>query len=295
MALDLAAIQLLCCARSMQVDFSEMLMIGRQTILCDRDAMLATLAAVGIATNDADGIRRRDFAEPVLRLLGAQQVSSLDASDYEAPTYVCDLNLPHPGYLSQKFSLVYDGGSLEHVFNIPQALRTCMDMVRLGGTFVQLTVANNYMGHGFWQLSPETVFRVFSRVNGYAIKGVFLHEVEPAGAWYQVSDPAAVHSRVELVNNRRTYICTIAERISDGPIFTTYPAQSDYAELWRRPGEIQQPRLQKKPSFVKRMVPELIRRPLRFARNAMKKAPSPFDRPYYRRISADNLISGRLS
>src|SRR5262249_39003522 len=53
--------------------------------------------------------------------------------------------------------------------------------------------------------------------NGFQIKAVLMHEhVTPSyGTWYKVEDPAAHGSRVELINDRRTYICTIAQRVED--------------------------------------------------------------------------------
>ena len=77
------------------------------------------------------------------------------------------------------------------------------------------------MGHGFWQWSPELIYRAFSPENGFNIRGVFLHEAIPGGSWYKVDDPAARGSRVELCNVKPTYICTIAERVSDIAIFFT--------------------------------------------------------------------------
>jgi hypothetical protein len=74
------------------------------------------------------------------------------------------------------FSVVYDGGTIEHVFNAVQAFKNGMEMVRVGGHFIQVNPANNFMGHGFWQFSPELIYRVFSAENGFNIRGVFLHE-----------------------------------------------------------------------------------------------------------------------
>jgi 2-polyprenyl-3-methyl-5-hydroxy-6-metoxy-1,4-benzoquinol methylase len=65
------------------------------------------------------------------------------------------MNLPISETLRQRYSVVYDGGKLEHVFNQPQALKNCMEMVRVGGYFLQTNTANKFMGHGFWQFSPE--------------------------------------------------------------------------------------------------------------------------------------------
>ena len=38
------------------------------------------------------------------------------------------------------------------------------------------------------------------------------------GTWYKVEDPAADHSRVERINDKQTYICTIAQRVEDRTI-----------------------------------------------------------------------------
>ena len=177
----------------------------------------------------------------MFELFGAKQVASLDASDYEHARYIHDLNTPLPDHLREKFSVVFDGGTLEHIFNIPQALKNCMEMVRIGGHFIQLTVANNYMGHGFWQFSPELIYRVFSSENGFKVIAVLLHEpiiIRSAGTsfgnWYMVIDPAECQSRVELTNDKPNSYCTIAQRISGSAIFANPPQQSDYVAVWNQ-------------------------------------------------------------
>lgn len=293
MGLDLASLQLLCCAKNMAVDFSQTLMIGRQTLFCEQREVRDLLSQAGINSADHVSFQIGDFGEPIFECFGAKQVSSLDASDYEHPTYVGDLNFPCPHHLLNQFSLVYDGGSLEHVFNIPQAFKTCMEMVRVGGHFVQVTAANNFMGHGFWQVSPETAYRMFTPENGYSINVVVLREVQKDG-WYLVSDPDKFGARVELLNDRRTYICTIAQRIADKHIFTSYPSQSDYARLWKTPKTEHQKWSQPVPSIFRQMIPKPLKKVIRFALNSVTKAPSPFNRPCYRYISSTDFIRARL-
>ncbi|MCA1572803.1 MAG: hypothetical protein LC798_21415 [Chloroflexi bacterium] len=43
--------------------------------------------------------------------------------------------------------MVLDGGTLEHVFDYPTALRGALDAVRLGGHFIAVTPANGWCGH----------------------------------------------------------------------------------------------------------------------------------------------------
>ena len=306
MGIDSPSVQLLCCAKNVGVDFSETMMVGRQVMCVPPDVTASILNAIGIPGEQTTTIPQWSFAEPLFALLGARQVLSIDASDYEQPTKIHDFNQPLPPSLINQFSVVYDGGTIEHVFNIPQAFKNCMEMVRVGGHFIQVNVANNYMGHGFWQFCPELIYRIFSRENGFQIKTVLLHEHEltPGGAritnfgrWYKVDDPAAHHCRVELTNQMPTYISVIAQRVADEGIFTRFPQQSDYVEAWKQTPQ----------SIHAQPVPSSIRRgflrPMRsFARrciDAVKsthdpRTRSPFDCRYYHPISDNDLIHGRI-
>ena len=73
-----------------------------------------------------------------------------------------------------------DSGSLEHVFNISQALRNCLEMVESGGHFISIGPANNAMGHGFYQFSPELYFRILSPHKSRGGRQPF-HRHRPAG------------------------------------------------------------------------------------------------------------------
>jgi hypothetical protein len=151
MGIDVPSLQLLCCAKSIGVDFSDTMTVGRQNVLLRPDTTASILAAIGIPREQASVVFEWDFAEPLFSLLGARRVSSVDASDFERATYIHDFNQPLPAFLTNRFSVVLHGGTIEHVFNIPQAFKNCMEMVRVGGHFIQVNEANNYMGHGFWQ------------------------------------------------------------------------------------------------------------------------------------------------
>jgi hypothetical protein len=295
--LDCASVKFLCAAKSMGVDFTNTMMVGRQTFYPNRTTLDLVSAALRIPFDSAALLNKSKFGEPFFTLLGAEQVSSLDVSAYEDATYIHDMNLPIPIGLSQGFSAVHDGGTIEHVFNFPQALKNCMEMVRVGGHFTQVNVANNFMGHGFWQFSPELIYRAFSPENGFRVEAVLLHEVVPQGAWYAVQSPDEVRHRVELCNNAPTYILTIAKRIALKEIFAKAPQQSDYAAVWsgdswgwqappQRPTEISR----MTPYWLRRFIPQRVVHLLRRA----GKRPSPFSATYYRQIKEDNLLRGQI-
>jgi SAM-dependent methyltransferase len=237
MGIDTSAAQLLFAAKSRGTDFTDSLTIGRQFFFPEPDAFAEMLRWQGIEQNAEEVLRESGgFAEAFLRLLGARTVASLDASPFEGASLVHDMNLPIDDSLRERFTLVYDGGSLEHIFNVPQALRNCMEMLREGGTFVQHSPANNFMGHGFYQFSPELVYQVFSKSNGFEVVALLLQENVRGGRWYTVANPAEVGKRVQMTNRLPTAMCTIARRVARVPVLQTPPQQTDYAAGWQKAG-----------------------------------------------------------
>jgi hypothetical protein len=59
----------------------------------------------------------------VFKSLGARSMASLEASAFEGAKFVHNLNQPVGNEFKQRFDLVYDGGTFEHVFNFPAASR----------------------------------------------------------------------------------------------------------------------------------------------------------------------------
>jgi hypothetical protein len=296
MGLDPSSVSFLCAAKSLGVDFTHTAMIGRQTFWPDAATLRRVFAVLDIQHDAREFLRQNKYSEPFFALLGARTIESLDASKYESATHIHDMNLPLPADLRERFTLVHDGGTLEHVFNITQALRNCMEMVKVGGHFTQVNVANNYMGHGFWQFSPEMIYRAFSLANGFQIEAVMLHEVVPRGAWYVVRDPEQVRRRVELCNRRPTYILTIARRVAAVDIFASPPQQSDYVAAWNRSTENRPPATQRT-AGVRRCIPRPVQRAVRSALKRLRildQHPA-FHQACYRRIDEDALLRGKLA
>src|SRR4051794_40251222 len=152
MGIDAHAVRFLLDARARGVSFDHTAMIGRQSLHVEPDVLRQTLQEGGITVSsdaaarlvsEADG-----FCEPLFRLMGATEVASIDLSPYQHATILHDMNNPLPERYAQQFSLVIDGGSLEHVFNFPQAIANCMRSLRVGGCYMAVTPTNNFMGHG---------------------------------------------------------------------------------------------------------------------------------------------------
>ncbi|HEY2329013.1 MAG TPA: hypothetical protein VGI63_04290 [Verrucomicrobiae bacterium] len=233
MGLDINAIQFLLSARKRGAEFGDVLMIGRQDLNVYPAKMRKILAAANVPDQFfAPDAPDTGFAEPVFKTLGARSIASLDASAFEGAEFVHDLNVPVGENLKQKFDLVYDGGTLEHVFNFPVALQNCMEMVRENGRFIAHTCANNWCGHGFYQFSPELFYNVFSDENGFEVERMILHVVGPYNRWYEVANPKAIRSRVELFNHLPLQLLVQARRKTIVPLFSKTPQQGDYTVRW---------------------------------------------------------------
>jgi hypothetical protein len=238
MGLDINATKCFLYAKYCHVDFSKTMMIGRQSI--HRKTRIfhkqSKLFGFEFSKDDIKQILLGSdgYSESFFTHLGAKEVFSIDYSDYEEATHIHDMNEPVSDNLKGRFTAVVDTGSLEHIYNFPMAIRNCMDMVKKGGFFIAITPINNWMGHGFYQFSPELFYRIFSEDNGFKIWDMIVHEDRHRSKWYQVMDPDEIKSRVVLISKKPVSLFVIAQKRSDKVKFNEYPLQSDYIKTWRK-------------------------------------------------------------
>ncbi len=179
------------------------------------------------------------YCECFLARCGARQITSFDHSDYEGATVIHDFNTPLPAEYEGRFSCVIDSGTLEHVFDFPTAIGNCMRMVEPDGHFLSVTPCNNFMGHGFYQFSPELFYGVLSEKNGFTVERMFIFESMPNARWYRVAAPGKIGGRVELTNSAMTYLLVQARRTGKTVPPDITPQQSDYIPMWN--GELSPP------------------------------------------------------
>ena len=205
------------------LDLGHMLTLGHQAVYMDDESYRALIVSLGISLQESI------FADDFFRGLNAKSVDVMDASNYEGANVLHNLNEPVGRELVEKYDCVFDGGALEHVFNLPQALKNCMEMVKVGGHFMIIAPTNAYCGHGFYQFSPELFYSALSVGNGYSVeKMLFVHHEQ----WYSVRKPAEIRQRVELLTAEPTLLFISARRIERKPVFAQWPQQSDYVATW---------------------------------------------------------------
>lgn len=287
MGLNIDGTRFLLHARARGVNFERTAMIGRQALHLQHPELRRCFEAFGrpidAATAESIFTRTQGFAEQLLTELGANEVHSFDYSPFEGATHVHSMNVPVPEQFKERYTVVLDGGSLEHVFNFPTAIKNCMEMLEVGGHYLAITPANNFVGHGFYQFSPELFFSVFTLENGFELTRMIAYEDVAGAPWYTVRSPREVADRVTLINSEPVYLLIIAKKIGKAEIFATQPLQSDYVAVWDKTAASgkQLPAAIKGESLlvsVIKLLPPSVRRMLRMLRRCFVPA---FDRRFY--------------
>lgn len=225
------------------------------------------------------------YVDGMMKELGASDVFSIDASSYEHASFIADMNEPIAEELYNRFSVVIDGGTLEHVFNFPQAVQNVARMVRVGGHILSVNGSNNFNGHAFYQFSPELFFRVFSEENGFKVESMILTECNEDGIWYEVTDPAVAGGRVQLINNARTYLMMRAKKIAEVPMFSRTPQQSDFHDnSWHNTSKVEARAYLRRP-LRQRIMDRYFPKPLRLLSRRLHQATrSHFQSPHLKEV-----------
>jgi hypothetical protein len=167
-------------------------------------------------------------AETFLNLCGFKVSRAIDASDFEGADIVHDLNLAIPEHLQDITSFFYDGGTLEHVFDVATSFKNAFDLLKVGGIALFAPPANNQCGHGFYQFSPELFFRVLS-ANGFDSIHVYLVTTNRPTKWLKCVDPSRAGRRYQFYSGEPLQLIAIARKAKRLQSLVI-PQQSDYAE-----------------------------------------------------------------
>jgi hypothetical protein len=275
MGFDLQMSRFVMDAKQSGADFTRLGTFGRQNLSINKAVYAREALRFGLDGAPATVERvysAYPYIDGMMAELGANETFSIDTSSYEHASFITDMNDPVPEELYNRFSVLIDGGTLEHIFNFPQAVANAARMVEVGGHFLSINGSNNFMGHGFYQFSPELFFRVFSPENGFEVESMILSEANDDAVWYEVTDPAKAKQRVQLINNARTYLMMRARKIADVPLFQNTPQQSDYHDsTWHDTAGAELMAYLKRP-LKQRIVERFFPSPLRLASRRFSQA-----------------------
>jgi len=130
---------------------------------------------------------------------------------------LCDLNHPIPEAAVAQYDYVLDVGTLEHCFNVGQALFNMASMAKVGG-YVLHENPFNWGNHGFYNLNP-TLFHDFYGDNGFTVMECVLMN-------FKTKDLYAPPAKGRFHMDAEANVITVARRDEIKPF--TMPMQGKY-------------------------------------------------------------------
>ncbi len=229
MGIDNAAARMILLLKSdPDVSFDRTLTFGRQKNYIGASLQSQIIRHLKVSKSNL----KETYADGFLSGIGAKELQFLDFSPYENANVIQDLNFPIPETLKEKYSVVMDIGTSEHVYNVSQSLQNLKDLCRINGHVLIVSPANSHLGHGFYQFSPELFYRTFDTENGFEIVSLFLIKKSLfRESWYRLSDPKNMSRRGSVYTRKSCYIAAIAKKITPAETGLA-PQQSDYESAW---------------------------------------------------------------
>jgi SAM-dependent methyltransferase len=232
--------------------YGSILQLGRQTILFSENQLRSWAKRAGVdlaQPTNAAAERASQLACQALtgfsggalddgrffRFLGFDHVVSCDASSYESASLLLDLNQPVPTELHGKFDVVFNGGTMEHVFDVPCVLRNIHSMLKVGGRAIHIAPSSNMIDHGFYSFSPS-LFCDYYQANRYQVLTVYLFEcVSWTGEWsvYDVSSAGLDNRLGKMATSKMAGVFCVAQRTADS-ISAVAPIQNHFSRAWER-------------------------------------------------------------
>jgi len=151
--------------------------------------------------------------QTIFKLLGANKVSICDISSYENPDFLIDLNDPIDEKLKNKFDVIFDCGTLEHIFNFPTAMWNLVSMLKTDGVLYLALPSSNAIDHGFYSYSPGLFYDYFNE-NGFTVLSCYLREGSPLfygkkGKLFKYSHKI---NEIPLISNTGVEVIVIAQK-----------------------------------------------------------------------------------
>lgn len=219
------------------------LMLGRQRWIGSRKGKAAELFKKTMQEYlpgmTEENLQNKDnhFAETFFASLGYDSVDSMDFSDFEGASLIQDLSQDLAPELENRFDVIYDGGTCEHIFELPTAYRNVHKMLKRGGVLIGHSPCNNWINHSFYQINPEMVYGFWEKAMGYQVLQLILQPLLPnfADRVVTTTNPnvTGVRPRLEgkLPNNSPIMMCyAVRKPLEDKE--TTGAYQTDYVEKW---------------------------------------------------------------
>ncbi len=215
------------------IDFSEFAMIGRQQFYFTYEQYFSFASKYEFLKKfefDNNSIGYELFSDHFFKTVFNSNCVSFDANGYEGANYIHDFNFSINDQFVDKYTTVFDGGSTEHIFDVPMVLNNYKKMLKVGGTYVAALPCNQWGGHGFYQFNPELFYRFFSSENGFNCSCYLYHEQGSSDLQF-FEDAIKTGRRIEFMSDRPLSLFVIARKLSNNENCNGSIQQSYYDKL----------------------------------------------------------------
>lgn len=159
-----------------------------------------------------------------------KELKSIDASNYQDSDHVYNLNEPIPDdVLPSMIDFIYDGGTLEHIFNIQSVILNIKHLLKIGGYVFFSNPVNSNSGHGLYQFSPDFYFSTFTLDNGFKILDISYYDMFTKKN-YIIPNPLELKKRIPVPTINPSYINVLVQKVTDTEKLSV--VQSDYKIIW---------------------------------------------------------------
>ncbi len=173
---------------------------------------------------------------------GFTSIEVLDVYDHENAEVIHDLNQDSlPEVHHGQYQVVFDGGTMEHVFHTPNVLKNIFHLLAVGGRVIHLNPASNSVDHGFFSFSPCLYYEYYN-CNEFVVEsaqllnlGTRLSPISVTGYVYPL-DRKAIDGYLTGNVHYNWFVCTKTERSTCSRI----PQQGAYQSIWKASKEKKQ-------------------------------------------------------
>lgn len=165
---------------------------------------------------------------------------TIKAIDFNGTPDALKLDLNQPVALYEKFDVLINGGTAEHVFNVFQFFKTSHELTKPGGLMVHTMPFLGWLEHGFYNFNP-TFFWDLALANNYAVLMLVYAEISPArmvqlGSRTQIVEMARSGSLGQNANLYAVFKKATSESEFRVPIQGIYAGvlSKDMTEAWIR-------------------------------------------------------------
>jgi hypothetical protein len=207
---------------------------GIPYVSLNTEEIQVTTGFKGVTECDPEQYRSFIHQETLFRMFGFQQqdIHSMDVSRFEGAEIIHDLNVPVDDSLQSKFDVIFDGGTIEHVFSTKDSLFNLCRMCKVGGFVISIAPCD-FINHGFVNFNTGMFLDCFE-ANGF--KEVFLKYVSrprvmfPKDRHYLEFDPEAFQGSLQPYY--ATEVFSVFRKMKEQPL--RIPQQGFYRRLWEQ-------------------------------------------------------------